>query len=355
MVAPPGIGKTSVISALLAEANEVLSGTPVSLLPENPTRIRLSLLDNEIRGHIQGKTFVGTGIKNTQGNFEYRLNLQTEGLAQPLALQILDYPGRLVAEQEGAAWQGVQQWFAQSDILILPIDATLLMESVLHRHKAILAQVLNLAEVERVAAIYWARQRVANGRGAGKLVLVPVKCESYFADNGGTVDHSSRLYGQVTQWYGPIVDAVLRESPLTQVLYCPIDTLGCVELVRVDWKPHPETHFKARSSTVARRGAADLFVTIVDQIFSNVEAEQAARARAAAEDAQNARKEADRDRGVVGNFLAWFRGERDQLRIQAAEKVVAAQREQDAALKLARTLESVRKRPRGARLRAVGG
>jgi len=359
LAAPWGIGKTSVVAALLEEANEVLAGTPVSVDVAGPTRKRLNQLNNQIRGHLRAKEFVPGGIQGTQDVSRFSLDINAVGTEKKFTLEIMDYPGGLLDSQEGEQWEQVKRWLRQADVLMLPIDAALLMEAITPKHHRQLEEVLNISEMEALASREWAKQRVHGGRGPGTLVLVPVKCETYFADNGGTVDRSMRLYERVMDRYGPVVSAVVREAADTRVVYCPVDTLGCVEVVRVEWGKdsldRPRSHYRVRGQpTLSRRGAADLFVMLVDQMLSAAQGEQADRAQEVREAADLARELAEEDFGALGNFWAWLSGARKALRNEASAQGSAANREQEALAALVRTLEEIRKRPLSGRSRTVG-
>jgi hypothetical protein len=378
LAAPWGIGKTSVVAALLDEANEVLAGTPVSVEAAGPTRKRLNQLNNEIRshlrakefvpggqlnneirGHLRAKEFVPGGMRGTQEISLFSLDIHAVGTEKKFTLEIMDYPGGLLDSQEGEQWEQVKRWLRQADVLMLPIDAALLMEAVTPKHHRQLEEVLNISEMEALASREWAKQRVHGGRGPGTLVLVPVKCETYFADNGGTADRSMRLYERVMDRYGPVVSAVVREAADTRVVYCPVDTLGCVEVVRVEWSKdgvaRPQSHYRVRGQpTLSRRGAADLFVMLVDQMLSAAQGEQADRAQETREIADMAHQAAEQDLGGWGNFWAWLSGARKEARQHAAALGAEASREQEALAALVRTLEEIRKRPLSGRSRTVG-
>ena len=69
--------------------------------------------------------------------------------------------------------------------MVIPVDATVLMEAYLPAHRRQWPRLLGLEAVQD-AAIEWAKRRNEAKGEPALLVLAPVKCESYFVDNGGT-------------------------------------------------------------------------------------------------------------------------------------------------------------------------
>ena len=359
LAAPRGVGKTSVLTALLAEANEVLAGTRVSVEATGQTRLRFNKLDNALRGHLRARQFVPEGIGGTQEAAQFSLEIRAAGTDRRFSIEILDYPGGLLDSREGEDWRRVSQWFRSADVLILPVDATLLMEAATSRQHQRAEELLNVAEMESIAAREWAKQRQAAGLGAGLLVVCPVKGETYFADNGGTTDRAEDLWRQVRSVYGRVVDAARKESSQIRVLYCPIDTIGCVEIMRVEWpaanapEASPVAHYRVRGDAQLRRkGAADLFVALIGRMLGDVHDQQSRDAEVAAEEARLARQRAEANRGLFGNFAWWINGERKKARKRAEGKEREAAAEAAALEELQKTLEDVRSRPLSARVRA---
>ena len=361
LAAPRGVGKTSVLTALFAEANEVLAGTRVSVEAMGPTRMRFNKLDNALRGHLRAKQFVPEGIGGTQEPAQFSLEVSAAGTEHKFKLEVLDYPGGLLDTHEGEQWQQVSTWFKRADVLILPVDATLLMEAATAKQHQLAEELLNIAEMESVAARQWAKERRAAKLSPGLLVICPVKGETYFSDNGGTSDRADELWSRVQSAYGRVVDAVKKEAAGVRVMYCPIDTIGCVEIMRVEW-PRPPTpdgrpiaHYRVRGDAqIRRKGAADLFVAIVARMLGDVRDLQAQEAAAAAEAARLEREVAEANRGALGNFWWSITGKRKKLRRQADRKEEEARLEERALAELQETLEQVRSRPPGARVRAWG-
>lgn len=359
LAAPSGIGKTSVLAALLDEANtKVLAGAPVSVEAIGPTRRRLNRLKNALQGHLRAREFVPGGIGGTQSIQRYDLAIQAALADRSFRLEFLDYPGGLLEGQEGESWKQVRAWFREADALVLPVDATLLMEAVTPRQHQQAQQLLDIAEIESVATRYWAKARAAEDQPPGLLVIAPVKCESYFDDNGGRRDRSDALLERIRANYGRLVEGVLAEAPGTEVLYCPIDTIGCVEVLRVEWPQpnqdggHPIPHYRVRAEAQLRqKGADDLFIALVRRIIGDARQEQKSLAQIATEEAKKYRSSAEVDRGLLQNFWMWISGERRRLRGAAERAGERAEQERLALQQLQETLQAVSERPYGGRLR----
>lgn len=367
LAAPWGVGKTSIVSAILDEANEILAGTPVRVEATGPTRKRINDLRNQIRGHLRGREFVAQGIKGSEELSRFTLGIGVAGTEREFRIEILDYPGGLLdpvdLARRGAAgkeqWREIKDFIQRSDVLVLPIDASVLMEAVTAPQHGRVEAMLDLSEMEALAGREWARQRAASGRKPGLLVLAPVKCETYFADNGGTIDRSEALYDRVMEVYRLVIAAARREAPETAVFYCPVDTLGCVELLRVDWPKEegarPVPHFRVRGEPVLKRkGAGDLFVKLVDRMLSGAADEHAAAAQKANAEARSARSTAGQDRGLLGNFWSWIGGERRRLLRRASRLEADALLEEAAFASLVETLQVVQSRPMGRRSASPG-
>lgn len=358
LAAPRGVGKTSVLTALLREANEVLAGTRVSVEATGETRKRLNKLRNSLNGHLRAREFVPEGIGGTQDCAQFSLEIRSAGTDRAYGLEFLDYPGGLLEEQAGAQWADVKGWFRDAEVLILPLDATLLMEAATAWQHQRAEALLNVSEIESIAARQWAKERHVAGLAPGLLVLAPVKCEYYFADNGGSQDRADELWERARSVYGHVVDAVRSECPEVDVLYCPIDTIGCVEAIRVQWpargdeEGRPVAHYRVRGEGQLRpKGAADLFIVLVRRILDRAREQQSKTAQDAQRDARNAQIEALTDHGLLVNLWMRITGERSELNEGAARAIAVAEVESAVLMELQKTLEEVAKRPLGARVR----
>jgi hypothetical protein len=241
ILGPRRVGKTSLITALLSESQKLLAGTPVSIAPIGTTEARIAQHKNDLRGSLLAGEFHPGALGGTQSPFTFTLGMTVN--KSGIVWAILDYPGgwldaRTRGQENDAEWEHCRSWIAQSSVLLLPVDASVLMEATLKREKVTAQNLLQIGQTEELAR-EWAKGR-AVARQPALLVLAPVKCESYFNDNGGLIDKSEELYRRVVQAYKPVVDAVRQElsgSTGLSVQYHPVDTFGCVELQMADWRP----------------------------------------------------------------------------------------------------------------------
>ena len=114
------------------------------------------------------------------------------------------------------------------------------------------------------------------------MIFCPVKCEAYFADNGGFRDESDELFQRFTQAYGSVVAQIRAEYARVAQLYCPIDTLGWAELRSAIWAPDPreasgwrfEPTFTLRADALAgtaklrTKGVDDLLAALCNQLMA---------------------------------------------------------------------------------------
>lgn len=313
IVGPRRVGKTSLITALLSESQKLLAGTPVSIAPVGTTEARIAQHKNDLRGSLLAGEFHPGALGGTQAPFTFTLAMTANKTS--IVWAILDYPGgwldaRTRGSENDAEWDRCKTWIADSSVLLLPIDASVLMEATLKREKITAQHLLQIGQTEELAR-EWAKGR-AVARQPGLVILAPVKCESYFNDNGGLRDDSNQLYGRIVQAYKPVIDAVRQEMAGTtglSIQYHPVDTFGCVELEAAEWQPpggaaadtgpllFSATYIVRPPGQPVPKGAGGILMAICRQI---VEAQTG------------------KGRGFLAEMWAWLTGSKRRLR-QAVE------------------------------------
>lgn len=318
IVGPRRVGKTSLITALLSESQKLLAGTPVSIAPVGTTEARIAQHKNDLRGALLAGEFHPGALGGTQAPFTFTLAMTVNKTG--IVWAILDYPGgwldaRTRGSENDGEWERCRRWIADSPVLLLPVDASVLMEATLRREKITAQNLLQIGQTEELAR-EWAKGR-AVARQPGLVILAPVKCESYFNDNGGLVDSKEELYRRVVQSYKPVIDAIRQEMAGQMGLsiqYHPVDTFGCVELQSAEWRPvdgageaspltFSATYIVRPPGEPTPRGAGGILISICRQI---VEAQTG------------------KGRGFLAELWAWLTGSKRRLR-QAVEDLSKAE------------------------------
>ena len=241
IVGPSRVGKTSLVTSILEDAEKLLTGTPISMKPRGPiTKKRIAAHSNELAGHIAAGEFVPEGLKGTVESFKFELLIDPGVPKVNIHVDILDYPGGWLGSvpigREGE-WEECQAWINASPILLLPTDATLLMQAIEKDHKRQVPTLLAMHETEDVVRT-WAKERKEH-KELGYLLICPVKCETYFPNSvtGRRRNEADKLLTKVREYYDDIIEAAKKEGEqFVKVLYCPIETIGCVELVTAYWE-----------------------------------------------------------------------------------------------------------------------
>jgi 50S ribosome-binding GTPase len=247
IIGPSGVGKTSMISALLEQGQELLARTPVSIEAVGETKDRISKNRDKLRGSIMAGEFNPGAMSGTEDPSEIILEMSVG--QSKLTWAILDYPGKFISEKlrdpnQENQWKYCQEWIKESIVLLVPIDAAVVMESTTKAELEAANMTLQISKAEFLAR-QWAKGRMVK-KEPGLLILVPVKCETYFSDNGGSNDTSEDLFKRIHELYQSLLDYVCQEiscpenKPKILIQYHPIDTIGCVEIKSAKWLRNDE-------------------------------------------------------------------------------------------------------------------
>ncbi len=192
-------------------------------------------------------------------------------------IELLDFPGGWIKPKDRVGvedqWEKCRKFIAASTILLVPVDASLLMETTEKEHLRLLPQFLTTVQVEQVARD-WAIERNRRPEEPALVAFCPVKGEAYFNDNGGIKNRSVLLRQRFDTVYAGVVQAVRAEAPKATILYAPVDTIGCVELVRADWTKSStgiwgfDAKYRVRGKAeISRMGVDDLMTAIAQQLI----------------------------------------------------------------------------------------
>ena len=261
LIGPSRVGKTSIIAALLDEARAALAQSYVSIDPFvdeyyiSPTRERIESTISEIEAGLDFSTFKPTP-RGTEEPFIFDLvmTIATGKKEAQLRLAILDYPGGWLKDplKNPEQWKNCQQWIKESSVIIVPIDANLIMEADnMDRAKAS-RELLQVSRVEKLVR-GWSKERKFKGK-SGLLLFVPVKCETYFNDNGGNNDKSEVLYQRICKYYHKVIEATEQEMSNYTIEYHPVDTIGCIELANANWREKDEGELTLECQYLVRNG-----------------------------------------------------------------------------------------------------
>ncbi len=240
-----------------------------------------------------------------------------------IRLELLDYPGGWLdpatrPHDRDRDWQACQRFLQQCSVLLVPVDAAVLMEPTSAAQLRAVPSILTTPEVGEVVR-HWLKERNWRPDEPALLMLCPVKCESYFDDNGGRRDEGEELLSRVRRVYADVIEAVPAEAPHVRVVYAPVDTIGCVEILHAEWTPDPRepsgmafaAHYGVRwPARQAVKGADDVLIALCRHLVAaqqRVESDSADVHRSAAD---QARQYAERDEGFIRNIWYQLNGER---------------------------------------------
>jgi hypothetical protein len=302
IIGPTRVGKTSLVTAILEDSQKLLAGTPVSIEALGTTKARIKQHKEELRGSLMAGEFDPGHLAGTQEPFVFELALSVDRVS--LRLAVLDYPGAWLVSGERTAreeskWQSeCEPWLEQSSVLLIPIDAAVGMESTLRAELTAAHSALQISEAEEVARRWAKARKSADERGL--LILAPLKCESYFNDNGGIRSRSEDLQKRVSELYGYLLEAVRQEAgSLVDIQYQPVDTFGCVEIKRAEWKKSPKDGMVFQAEYLVRppgrvtpKGADGILIAVCKHLVES---------------------QAGKDHGLFGNLWRWLTGEKKRL------------------------------------------
>lgn len=338
LLGPTRVGKTSIVTSLLETGQQLLAGTSVTMRPQDaPTERRIAQNRKHLDACILGEEFTAGSLAGTEEMQVYNLLMDPGVPGAEILLELLDFPGgwldplRRPADRQGD-WEKCQRFITESTVLIVPIDAAVLMEANTREHRRAWPHILTMHQVEQVVG-EWVKDRVVRAGEPAMLVFCPVKCESYFADNGGTKDVSATLFERFQLAYGNVISRARSEAARAarvEMVYCPVDTLGCVELLDARWTRDPQgdwefaPFFRIRrrpgggTPRISRVGVDDVLTSLCAQLLAarkKVDQHTAVSVR----DARAAAEEfAQRDEGLLRNVVLWLTGERSDRKNRAS-------------------------------------
>jgi hypothetical protein len=367
IIGPTRVGKTSLIASILKDGQRLLGGTRLNIKARGtPTDKRIAQHAKELAGSLRAGKFNSGAVQGTEEKFTFQLHLDPGDTSLGIFVDVLDYPGgwtdanRRPPEREDD-WKECKTWIKDSTILIVPVESAVLMEAALGKHKRAAPHILTTYEIEAVAR-EWAKGRASSGDEPALLMLCPVKCESYFADNGGHRDHSMKLFKAVDDAYRGMIEAVKSEAPQVKIVYSPVDTIGCVEIIGGSWKDDVKApggyeftaDYRVRPpGRQAVKGADAVLVSICKHLVEATQRDQVIKAKDADMNASDAINRADATKGFRERFQVWNYRKNQALHNEAEQKKQASDHERRCLEALDHTIKGLAGRNFGPRVREI--
>ncbi|MBV9312402.1 MAG: hypothetical protein JO100_01420 [Pseudonocardia sp.] len=372
MLGPTRVGKTSIVASMLQGGEQLLVGTPVTMRPDDPaTERRIALTRQALQGALQAGEFRPGSLQSTNEPDHFKLLLDSGVEGTAIRFDLLDFPGEWLNPATRPSlrqrdWEDCLAFVKQSSVLIVPVDAAVLMEAARQEYRRAWPAILTTDEVRQVAGD-WAAGRKAAGNEPATLLFCPVKCEFYFDDNGGRWNKSEELLNRFRDEYGHIIDRVRGEHPGIQQLYCPVDTIGCVELIDSEWIPIQdnvagwrfEPVFGLRPDALSGRarlrpkGIDDVLAALCRQLLEVRQTAERLDAEEAQQESSRLWKNANRSEGLLRNMKLWITGERKRRKVRAAQFGREAEVMRHRVEAFDKAVEDIAKRPYGRRVRVL--
>lgn len=260
LIAPSRFGKTSLISTIHDKAEECIDkGAGVNIEVKNAAdKNRLKVFRSQIRNMLGdtdsakccrdikvGDALAGTSERHVFG-FSILLGNNEGRLQQDYEIQ--DIPGGWLRESD--KYGEFIEFLHQTRILIIPIDATILMEAYTDAQKSNANRILETSTIIDLVKKEWL-QYFSGKKMEISLFLVPVKCEAYM-DNQVAC---GKLKEMVLHRYSAELEQSVRENPYVKLYYVPVETIGGIKFEYGNWDERCfDAHFGPRQNSV--RGTA---------------------------------------------------------------------------------------------------
>jgi hypothetical protein len=364
IVGPSRIGKTTLISSILESSQELLAGESASIgYHDNITQKRINKFKNERNGYLMAGEFNPGGLEGTSESFHYNLKLSSNNSdSSNIKLSFMDYPGGWLTGDLTKWQKDCEPFLKESHVLIIPVDAALLMSADTNKKRGMVSGLLSIAEIEDVARI-WAKER-AISKTKALLLFLPVKCESYFSDNGGLTDNSDTLYSNVTTlYYKSIIETVKSEfkenRELLNIVYSPIDTYGCLEIKETNWSnDNFEADYKLRQpNRINQKGADSILISISKMIINLAKSKHEENTKEKENEKDFHLNKMNKDEGIFMYFWNKFTGEEQRRKNnfdEANTHYMSAQEAKDATKEILELFDDLSKKQYNERVREIG-
>lgn len=353
LVGPSRVGKTSLVATILRDAQRVLAQTTARIEPHGTaSERRLQQHDNELRGALWAGEFNPGAVAGTEGVFTFELRLDPGEGADALVFGLQDFPGGWIdaaarGMHRNAEWESYKEWLARCSVLIAPIEATVLMEATAASQKRAVPSMLAIQQVQAVVED-WAKNRRTASHEPALLLLCPVKCESYFSDNGGNGYGAGKLHDDVCTLFNSVITSARATAPHVKVAYAPVDTMGCVDLIRTQWRADQNAPggfdftatYRVRSPGELRpKGGASVMALLCRDVLTSIHEGEKLLEKQLSGKFSEASAFATREEGFFKDLWIKLNGERDRRKLAATEVHNCLQQQQKQVAVLARALK----------------
>lgn len=220
-------GKTSVLAAMQSCFKDVLRGTPFGMNtlndPTNASRDPMDELEakrNEVTKYFLDKTIHRTFVPDDNPTFDekhYTFRISLKGSSDIIKIEFVDIPGEWLAD--GVHREDIEKLMAESRILLVAIDTPHLMEAE-GRYNDQRNRCYRICEM--IESVGFADA----AKGAGLILLIPLKCERY--RNDGRMEE---VAARTSEAYQELSNYIMQpgkdgEKSLCQVAVTPIFTMG---------------------------------------------------------------------------------------------------------------------------------
>ncbi|MEB6565870.1 hypothetical protein MXL26_11025 [Acinetobacter towneri] len=289
MLGPTRVGKTSLVASILGSTREeVLAGTALNLKSlDLATEKKLSAHAKELRSSLNAGSFNSGAVAGTQEPAKFRFSLNDGANESLLNFTVLDFPGGWIdpdnrPEQRQNDWEECKKFIHSSSVVIIPVESPVLMEAIAPKQQGAIEYNIHSEEIKEIITD-WAKFRThEHANEPSTIIFAPVKCESYFTDNGFTSnkDKSDDLKRLVEKYYADVIQSAENEFEHNQnsalnIIYTAVDTIGCVEIINGQWDHDKESNFLRFSADYAirknprinRKGGEDIFIALFKNLL----------------------------------------------------------------------------------------
>lgn len=236
MLGARGVGKTSMIAAMVNEFDSLFDGSVQLHIPDEQTNLNLEKLLKELKRVAAGKPgFVDTGAIGVKPNDDYEkhgLELVHVLSGGKMTVTFHDYPGNWLHERQGV----VVDALARASIILVAVDTPALMELGDDDHEEVNRPFL----INRILGPTLLRERERKRL----VVFVPVRCERWVQE-----DRHGELWGKFSERYGKVLKTLSPYKAVAAAV-CPIQTLGSVHFAYYEglkpWFTRVADHYSPR-------------------------------------------------------------------------------------------------------------